>query len=83
MADDTAQLFMSAFDDIGQQILGMSASDLMRLKETEPEASQKVFANATFNCYNLRARAKTETFNVSVNAFWRNLLWLIDDGGVE
>ncbi|ORZ02948.1 replication factor-A protein 1 [Syncephalastrum racemosum] len=63
MEDDTAQLFMSAFDDIGQQILGMSASELMRLKETEPEASQKVFANATFNYYNLRARAKTETFN--------------------
>lgn len=61
--DHTAQIFVQAFDDIGAQILGTSANELMNLQNTDPEAYTRVFANSLFKTYNVKIRAKMETFN--------------------
>lgn len=62
--DYTAQLFVNVFDEIGTIILGMPAGELMALRENDADAYSKAFSNALFKTYNLKCRAKTETFNV-------------------
>ncbi|KAI9498454.1 replication protein A DNA-binding subunit [Zychaea mexicana] len=61
--DATAQLFVNAFDDVGISIIGVSANEVMRLKDTEPDAYAKLFSDALFKVYNVKGRAKSETFN--------------------
>ncbi|KAL1935602.1 hypothetical protein VTP01DRAFT_4742 [Rhizomucor pusillus] len=61
--DHTSQTFVQAFDEIGSQIFGTSANELMKLQNTDPDAYSRALADALFKTYNAKIRAKMETFN--------------------
>lgn len=61
--DHTAHMWMTAFDDVGRQIMGMSANELMELREHgEQGAAEKVFEAANCKIMNFTCRAKMDTF---------------------
>ncbi|KAF3357892.1 hypothetical protein VD0004_g9366 [Verticillium dahliae] len=66
VCDHTSQLWLSCFDEVGRSIMGMSADQLMELKEGGDEAT---LANAfeAANCKKLafRCSAKMDTFGES------------------
>ena len=61
--DHTAHMWMTAFDDVGRQIMGMSANDLMALKEGDDSAAaDRAFELANCKIMNFTCRAKMDTF---------------------
>ncbi|KAF7726530.1 Replication factor A protein 1 [Apophysomyces ossiformis] len=73
MEDATSQVFMNAFDEIGNQVLGTTANELMKLKENDLVAYQKAFTNALFKTYNVKVRAKSETYNATTRTKYQIL----------
>ncbi|KAJ5172261.1 Replication factor A protein 1 [Penicillium capsulatum] len=63
VSDHTGQLWLSCFDDTGRLIMGMSADDLMQLREDDPSAFGEVFQEANCRTWSFRCRAKFDTFN--------------------
>ncbi|KAI7849609.1 hypothetical protein BDC45DRAFT_448356 [Circinella umbellata] len=61
--DATAQLFVQLFDDQATTIVGISANEAMRLKDTDADAFSKAMNEGLFKTYNFKIRAKSETFN--------------------
>ncbi|KAG1099541.1 hypothetical protein G6F42_017808 [Rhizopus arrhizus] len=61
--DATSQIYMNVFDDQGNTLMGMSANELTALRETDATASQVAFNKSLFQSYNLKVRAKQETYN--------------------
>lgn len=66
--DSTSQIFFNTFDETGKIIMGMSATELMELKDRDTAAYQRACNKALFKAYNFKARARSETYNVS--PFW-------------
>ena len=64
--DATAQLFVQLFDDQATTIVGISANEAMRLKDTDADAFSKAMSEGLFKTYNFKIRAQSETFNVSL-----------------
>ena len=63
MAVDTqGSTFVTAFNDLAAQILGMKADELKRLKSSDTPAYEAVIANATWKRQLLRVRGKMETY---------------------
>lgn len=68
VADHTGQMYLSCFDDVGQIVMGMSANDLMKIKNDEDEGSgggkTVVLAaqDATCKTYNFKVRAKLDRY---------------------
>lgn len=60
--DHTGQLWLSCFDDVGRIFMGMSADELMDIKENDEDRFSAVFEAANCTKLNFRCRAKTETF---------------------
>ncbi|KAH9900153.1 replication factor-A protein [Xylariomycetidae sp. FL2044] len=60
--DHTGQIWLSAFDDVGRIIMGMTADQLMELKETDEERVPAVFDAANCAKLNFRCRAKMDTY---------------------
>lgn len=60
--DHSGQLWLSCFDDVGQAIMGMSADQLMELKENDDAAAVKVFEEALFKTYTFKCRAKMDSY---------------------
>lgn len=63
VSDHTGQLWLSCFDDTGRLIMGMSADDLMQLREDDPSAFGEAFQEANCRTWSFRCRAKLDTFN--------------------
>jgi hypothetical protein len=64
---------MSAFDEVGNKILGRSATEMVRLKDDDYVAYQNAFKDAYFHSYTFKCKAKMESYNVSIpmsNNFW-------------
>ncbi|CAO3614372.1 unnamed protein product [Cunninghamella blakesleeana] len=61
--DPTSHLFVNSFDDVGNALLGMSANEVMTIKEQDENAYVQLFSDALFKTYNFKARAKQEVFN--------------------
>ena len=61
--DSTGNTFVTAFNDLAAQILGMKADELKRLKTNDTPAYEAVIANATWKRNLLRVRGKMETYN--------------------
>ena len=60
VADHSGQIWLSCFDEVGRMIMGMSADQLMGLKE---EGNDKdAFQDATYQTFNFRCRAKMDTY---------------------
>jgi replication factor A1 len=63
VSDYTGQLWLQAFNDQAEQILGKSANDLHQLRETEGEdAYKQVFQDALFKEFSFKVRSKAETY---------------------
>lgn len=62
VSDHTGQIWLSCFDDVGRMIMGMSADQLMELKENDEKASQDVFQEANCQTYIFKCRAKMDSF---------------------
>ncbi|KAI9014187.1 putative RFA1 protein [Hyaloraphidium curvatum] len=64
VSDHTGQMWLSAFNETAQAILGgMSANDLIALRDSDSNRYGEIFTDATFKRYNFRVRAKMENFN--------------------
>jgi replication factor A1 len=66
-------VWLSTFNDVGQQLLGYSADDLERLRSEDEQAFGKVIAGAVGKMYNFRCRAKSDSFNDQVKVRYHGL----------
>ena len=63
VSDHTGQIWLSCFDDVGRQIMGMSADDLMKLKDDGlSEAVSDAFQEAICKTWIFKCRAKMDNF---------------------
>ena len=62
VSDHTSQIWLSCFDDVGRLIMGMSADDLMKLKDEDDKAAGNAFQEANCKTYTFRCRAKMDNF---------------------
>lgn len=63
VSDHTGMIWLSCFDDVGRIIMGMSADDLMQLKEEgDDKKVNEIFADANCKTLVFRCRAKMDTF---------------------
>ncbi|KAI1081180.1 replication factor-A protein [Whalleya microplaca] len=60
--DHTGQLWLSCFDDVGRVIMGMSADELMEIKENDEDRFPAMFEAANCTKLNFRCRAKMDTY---------------------
>lgn len=60
--DHTGQLWLSCFDDVGRLIMGMTADELMEMKERDETAAAQAFEEANCKTFVFRARAKMDNF---------------------
>lgn len=60
--DHTGQLWLSCFDDVGRMLMGMSADQLMELKDNDEAATSKAFEEANCKTMIFRCRAKMDTY---------------------
>ncbi|KAF1804516.1 hypothetical protein V8B55DRAFT_1499736 [Mucor lusitanicus] len=61
--DATAQIYINMFDDQAKMLMGMSANELMAIKESDNQAAIAAISKMLFNRYNFKLRAKQETYN--------------------
>jgi replication factor A1 len=66
VGDHTGTLWLSCFDEAGQDIVGMSANEAMKIKMDDEENNTQNFMNvmqeATCKTFNFRVRARMETY---------------------
>ncbi|KAF2195423.1 replication protein-like protein A 70 kDa DNA-binding subunit [Zopfia rhizophila CBS 207.26] len=66
VADHTGQLWLSCFDEAGRLIMGMSANELMEMKDQDDNNGTHLHENAlqdaTCKTFNFRVRARMETY---------------------
>ena len=60
--DHTGQLWLSCFDDTGRQIMGMTANELMEIKEVDEKKLSDIFSGANCRVWNWKVKAKMDTF---------------------
>jgi replication factor A1 len=60
--DHTGQLWLSCFDDVGRLVMGMTADQLMELKENDTAAMETAFEEANCKTFTFKIRAKTDSF---------------------
>ena len=61
--DETNQLWLTLFNEQAEQLLGVNANELTRMKEEEPEIFSKITQSIQMNQYDFRVRAKEDTYN--------------------
>lgn len=62
VADHTGSLWLTAFDEAGRLIVGMSANEVMALKNDDEAKFLNVMQEATCKTFNFRVRGKMETY---------------------
>ncbi|KAI0550047.1 replication factor-A protein [Xylaria curta] len=60
--DHTGQLWLSCFDDVGRVVMGMSADELMEIKENDEDRVPGIFEAANCSKLNFRCRAKMDMY---------------------
>lgn len=63
VSDHTGQLWLSCFDEVGRMVMGMSADELMDLKENDEKVAQKAFDEANCKMWIFRCKARMDNFN--------------------
>jgi replication factor A1 len=71
--DYTSSFWVTAFNEVAEQLLGISANDLMRFKEEGDPQFEKYMTKAQGKTWTFQMMAKQDTFNVS-----RPLVLLLD-----
>ncbi|KAJ1664204.1 Replication factor A protein 1 [Coemansia sp. RSA 1813] len=73
VCDDTGQNWLSCFDEIGQQLFGCPAGELIDLQNRDDQAFTQKVQEVTYKEYVFRCKARTEMFNdtsrVKINVF--------------
>ncbi|EAW13773.1 replication factor A subunit protein RFA1 [Aspergillus clavatus NRRL 1] len=62
VSDHTGQLWLSCFDEVGRQLLGISADELMDMRQSESNLAGEVFQEANCRTWNFRCRAKLDHY---------------------
>ena len=62
ISDHTGQLWLSCFDEVGRMIMGMSADDLMAVKEDDEKKHNEIFQEANWKTFIFKCKAKMDTF---------------------
>lgn len=62
VSDHTGQLWLSCFDETGRMIMGMSADELMELKDRDEKAAAEAFQDANCKTWNFKCKAKMDSF---------------------
>lgn len=62
VSDHTGQIWLSCFDEVGRLVMGMSADQLMELKENDEKAAADVFTEASCKTWNFKCKAKMDNF---------------------
>ncbi|XP_071532708.1 replication protein A 70 kDa DNA-binding subunit isoform X2 [Panulirus ornatus] len=63
IADFTDNLWITAFQDQAEVMLGITAQELGTMRESNPEAFQSIFTAAAFQTFTFKLRVKMETYN--------------------
>merc|ERR1712110_434551 len=63
IADATDNQWVQCFNDQAVSILGVSAQELGLMQTNDPEGFNRVFQEASFKKFNLRLRAKPDSYN--------------------
>jgi len=62
VSDHTGGAWLSAFNDVAEQLLGKTAQQLSVLKETSPQAFEEIFQAVLLKQFKFRVRAKMESY---------------------
>lgn len=64
VADYTGKIWVNCFDEVGRQILGISADDLTEMKDDFDQRSSfdEVIQNAAFRTWNFTCKARLDTY---------------------
>jgi replication factor A1 len=62
-SDYSGQTWLQAFNDVGVQIMGMPANELLQLKDSDESAFLAYIQSRLFSMYDIRIRIKTENYN--------------------
>ncbi|BGP46042.1 Replication factor A protein 1 [Rhodotorula kratochvilovae] len=60
--DYTSQIWVSGFNEVGQDLFGKSADEMQALKEDDDPLYQATITAAVGKCYNLSIKAKADSF---------------------
>ena len=63
VSDHSGQTWLQAFNEVGMQILGMPANELLELKNSDSTAFTAYIATRNFTMYDFRVRIKSENYN--------------------
>ena len=63
VSDYSGQTWVQCFNDVGVQILGMSAKELLELKNSDESAFKDYIQSRQFALYDFRVRIKSENYN--------------------
>jgi len=63
VADHTAQAWLQGFNDVGLAVFGMSANELVDIKERDETAYNVILHKSNCATFNFACRAKQDTFN--------------------
>ncbi|KDN50412.1 replication factor-a protein [Tilletiaria anomala UBC 951] len=66
VADHTGQIWISGFNDVGEELIGMTADQLDQLKQENESESAAVLKRVCGKSYLFNCRAKQDTFNDQV-----------------
>lgn len=62
VSDHTGQLWVSCFDDTGRQIIGMTADELMEIKEVDEKRLAEIISDSICKTWNWKCKAKLDNF---------------------
>ncbi|KAL8710876.1 MAG: hypothetical protein Q9220_004680 [cf. Caloplaca sp. 1 TL-2023] len=62
VSDHTGHIYLNCFDDVGRLLLGISADQVMEMKENDEKAAGDVFQDATCKPWVFKCRAKMDNF---------------------
>lgn len=65
VGDWTDNTWVTLFQESAESVLEQTSETLDELKNTNPEAYQQVFQQATFKSYVFRMRVQLQSYNVS------------------
>jgi replication factor A1 len=60
--DHTGMQYLTAFNDVGEKIMGATARELNELKDNDPVANEARFAQVLMRKFNFKIKAKTEMY---------------------
>ncbi|KAI9504883.1 Replication factor A protein 1 [Coemansia spiralis] len=63
VSDETGQNWLQCFDEVGRQLFGCTAREMVELQAADEPAYQQRLNEATFKEFQFRCRAKSDMFN--------------------